>query len=152
MLAPLVNQVRDIVRSSKSDNTNKQYDYYFGKFLEWRRLYKFSALPADVCIVVLYISYWVQKNVSVSVLNSNFFSISWKHDFNLVKNPCKEKCVVFTIEGARRILSKPVKKKETVTIQVMKMLYIQFVNFQELTKIRIYCMFSLAFSGCFFLG
>lgn len=55
--------------------------------------------------------------------------------------------VVFTIEGARRILSKPVKKKEPVTIEVMKMLYTQFGNSQELAKIRIYFMFSLAFSG-----
>lgn len=96
MLAPLVDEVRDFVRSSKSDNTNKQYDYYFGnfEFLEWCRLYKFSALPADACIVVLYISFLVQKNVSVLVLNSNFFSISWKHDFNLLKNPCKEYFVV----------------------------------------------------------
>lgn len=117
MLAPLVNQVRDIVRSSKLDNINKQYDYYFGNILEWCRLYKFSALPADACIVVLYISFLVQKNVSVSVLNSNIFNISWKHDFNLVKNPRKENVVVFTIEDARRILSKPVKKKEPVTIK-----------------------------------
>lgn len=51
------------------------------------------------------------------------------------------------IEGARKILSKPVKKKEPVTIEVMKMLYTQFGNSQELAKIRIYCMFSLAFSG-----
>lgn len=149
MLAPLVNQVGDIIRSSKSDNTNKQYDY-FGKFLEWFSLYKFSALPADACIVVLYISFLVQKNVSVSVLDSNFFKISWKHDFNLVKNPCKENFVVFTIGGARRILSKPVKKKEPVTIEVMKMLYKQFGNSKELAKIRIYCMFSLSFSGFFF--
>lgn len=95
----------------------------------------------------MYISFLVQKNVSVSVLNSNFFSISWKHDFSLVKNPCKENFVVFTIEGARRILSRPVKKKKPVTIEVMKMLYTQFGNSQELAKIRIYCMFSLAFSG-----
>lgn len=104
---------------------------------------------ADACIVVLYISFLVQKNVSVSVLDSNFFKISWKHDFNLVKNPCKENVVVFTIGGARRILSKPVKKKEPVKIEVMKMLYKQFGNSQELAKIRIYCMFSLSFSGFF---
>lgn len=76
----------------------------------------------------------VHKNVSVSVPKSNFFSISWKHDFNLVKNPCKENFVVFTIEGARRILSKPVKKKEPVSIEVMKMLYTGFGNSQELAK------------------
>lgn len=91
----------------------------------------------------------VQKIVSVSVLNSNFFSISCKHDFNLVKNPCKENFAVFTIKGARRILSKPIKKKEPVTIEVMKMLYTQFGNSQKLAKLRIYCMFSLAFAGFF---
>lgn len=67
VLAP---EVRNIVRSSKSDNTNKQYDNNFGKIFDWFYFYKFSALPADACIVVLYISFLVQKNVSVTVLNS----------------------------------------------------------------------------------
>lgn len=82
-LTKLVEDVKAIIRAGKSENTNKQYDLYFKKFTEWCCQYKFSALPADGCIVVLYISYLVQKNVSVSVLNSNFFSISWKHNFHL---------------------------------------------------------------------
>lgn len=91
VLAPLVEDVKAIVRAGKSENTNKQYDLYFKKFTEWCSHYKFSALPADVCTVVLYISYLVQKNVSVSVLNSIFFSISWKHNYHLLKKKILEK-------------------------------------------------------------
>lgn len=97
--------------------------------------------------MVLYISYLVQENASVSVLNSNFFSISWKHNYHLLKNPCEEKFAIFTVDGARKILSKPITKKEPITVDIMKKLYDHYGVSSDLSDLRIYCMFSLAFAG-----
>lgn len=138
VLAPLVEDVKAIVRAGTLENTNKQYDLYFKKFTEWCCHYNYSALPADVCTVVLYISYLVQKNASVSVLNSNVFSISCKHNYHLLKNPCEEKFAIFTVDGARNFLSKPITKKEPM--------YDHYGVSSDLSDLRIYCMFSLAFA------
>lgn len=91
MLAPLVKEVKDIVKASN------QYDYYFGKFLEWCRFDIFSALSAYNGIVVF--------NVFVSVLNFIFFSISRKHCFNFFYESFKY-FVDFAIEGARIVFFK----------------------------------------------
>lgn len=99
VLAPLVNEVKDIVKASN------QYDYYFGNFLEWCRFDIFSALSAYNSIEVF--------NVFVSVLNFIFFSISRKHCFKFFYKPFKEYVVVFAIEGARICFSKPLKKERT---------------------------------------
>lgn len=106
-------------------------------------------LPADVCTVVLYtcISYLVLKNVSISVLNSNFFSISWKHNYHLLKNPCKEKFAIFTVDGARKFLFKPITQREPITVDIMKKLYNHHGVSSDLSDLRIYCMLSLAFAG-----
>lgn len=90
---------------------------------------------------------WFRKNASVSVLNSNVFSISWKHNYHLLKNPCEEKFPIFTVDGARKFLSKPITKKEPITVDIMKKLYDHYGVSSDLSDLRIYCMFSLAFAG-----
>lgn len=91
--------------------------------------------------------YLVQKNVSVSVLNSNFFSISWKHNYHFLKNPYEEKFAIFTVVGARKMLSKPITKTEPITGDIMKELYDHYGVSSDLSDLRIYCMFSSAFAG-----
>lgn len=65
----------------------------------------------------------------------------------MLKNPCEEKFAIFTVDGARKILSKPITKKEPITVDIMKKLYDHFGVSSDLSDLRIYCMFSLAFAG-----
>lgn len=51
------------------------------------------------------------------------------------------------MDGARKILSKPITKKEPITVDIMKKLYDHYGISSDLSDHRIYCMFSLAFAG-----
>lgn len=44
-------------------------------------------------------------------------------------------------------LSKPITKKEPITVDIMKKLYDHCGVSSDLSDLRIYCMFSLAFAG-----
>lgn len=116
VLAP---EVRNIVRSSKSDNTNKQYDYNFGKIFDWFYFYKFSALPADACIVVLYISFLVQKNVSVTVLNSIPISSVYHGNMILILSKIQVNffLLFLRLKVQGEFLSKSVKKKKLLQLK-----------------------------------
>lgn len=51
------------------------------------------------------------------------------------------------MDGARKIISKPITKKELITVDIMKKLYEHYGVSSDLSDLRIYCMFSLAFAG-----
>lgn len=51
------------------------------------------------------------------------------------------------MDGARKILSKQITKKEPITVDITKKLYDHYGVSSDLFDLRIYCMFSLAFAG-----
>lgn len=65
----------------------------------------------------------------------------------MLKNPCEEKFAIFTVDGARKFLSKPITKKEPITVDIMKKLYDHYGVSSDLSDLRIFYMFSLAFAG-----
>jgi hypothetical protein len=65
--------------------------------------------------VIIHIGGLIQQGVSVAVLELHFYAIKWYHDFNFTSNPCSDKFLSLVIEGGRRILGKPVNKKEPFT-------------------------------------
>ena len=67
--------------------------------------FKLSHLPALASTVSMYLSSLIQTSVSVAVLNSIFYAVKWYHTIFLFEDPC-------ALEGGKRILTKPIKKKE----------------------------------------
>lgn len=51
------------------------------------------------------------------------------------------------LDGTRKILAKSITKKEPITVDIMKKLYDHYGLSFDLSDLRIYCMFSLAFAG-----
>jgi len=111
-----------IIRSGKAESTNKKYDVYFSKFKQWCFSNNLKCLPASVAAVAVYISGLVQKYAYESVLLAHFYSIKWYHDFNLLENPCVHKIIILMMEGSKRILSRPVSKKEPITAEHLKLI------------------------------
>ncbi|KAJ8304989.1 hypothetical protein KUTeg_018572 [Tegillarca granosa] len=81
----IVQMLPQIVKKSKADTTNKKYDDYFKRFRVWCNSHQFSALPCSVSILCLFLGGLIQRGVSVSVLESFYYSISWYHKFTLGK-------------------------------------------------------------------
>jgi hypothetical protein len=72
-----------IVKTSKSDATNKKYDSCFSKFKSWWRQFNLECLPAKASTVTIYLTNLIQSGCSASVLNSNFYAVKWYHDMHL---------------------------------------------------------------------
>ena len=50
-----------------------------------------------------------------------FKSIKWHHDFHCAcSNPCDDRIVNYIMEGGKRILSKPILKKDPIQFEVLE--------------------------------
>lgn len=104
-MAALARNIPRLIDASKSNATLRKYKSYFSKFESWCSINKLSSFPATPATVSLYISHLVQCKSSSSVLSSVFYAVQWFHDKNLFPNPCSDKLVKLTFEGALRTLS-----------------------------------------------
>lgn len=141
--------VMDIVKKSKSSATNRKYDIYFNKFKSWCLQFKLSHLPALPSTVSMYLTSLIQMGVSVAVLNSNFYAVKWYHNIFLFEDPCVNRLAKLVLEGGKRILSKPIKKKEPITADVIVNLYNFYKGRLDLFNSRSLCMLVLAYVGFF---
>ena len=57
----------------------------------------------------------IQSNSSFNELNQTLYALKWIHGLVNSKDPCRYPMVMATVESARRLLSKPVQKKEPIT-------------------------------------
>lgn len=148
-LCAAVHQLPDIVRSSKSKNTNKKYDQYFVKFTEWCKCHSLESLPANVSTVCIFFSDLFSKKVSSAVLDSYFYAIKWKHEFHLFDNPCDHRLVKLTYDGCRKELSCQSKKKQPINIDILqRIIDVYSVNdVMNLKNLRLCLICILGFSG-----
>ena len=137
----------NIVKNSKSVATNKKYDSYFLRFKKWCSSHGLKFLPASVPTVALFLGSIIQQKVSSSVLEAYVYSISWHHTLSLKPNPCKDNFVSLILEGGKRMLSRPINKKEPITTDIL----LKLVNFYKksctLPNLRTCAMCLLGFSG-----
>ena len=139
-----------LVMASRADNTNKKYKLYFEKFSHWCSLHNLTPLPASPSIVSIYLSSLVQQRVSTSVLDSAFYSINRYHEISSLKNPCDNRLVKLAYEGGKRLLCRPVNKKNPITIDILEKMIDRFGNdSQNILNLRLCVLCLLGFSGFF---
>lgn len=95
----------------------------------------------------MYIGGLIQQGSSVAILDASFYSIKWFHDFNFKHNPCSDKFLGLIYEGGRRLLSKPINKKEPITPDILRKIVLKFGDHNNLKKLRVVVLFLLGFSG-----
>ncbi|XP_061194378.1 integrase/recombinase xerD homolog [Saccostrea echinata] len=142
--------IQHIIRKGKSDSSNKMYDAYFKKFRTWCSDHGVSYLPAAVSTVAVFLSSLVQQSVSESVLSAYFYSIKWFHDFNVCVNPCDTKILHMVMEGGKRILCKPIQKKEPITPEILEQIINKYGDGSrksDLLSVRVCAMFLMGFAG-----
>lgn len=145
--ASIIRDLPSFVESARSDSTIKKYKCYFKKFEQWCNSCSLQCLPATTTTVALYIGGLIQQGCSVAVLDSSFYSIKWFHDSNFKNNPCSDKFLNLIFEGGRRLLSKPINKKEPITPDILRSIVLRFGDPNDLRKLRIVALFLLGFSG-----
>ena len=68
---------------------------------------------------------------------------------HLFIDPCRKKLVNNVLEGGKRMLSKPIIKKEPITADIIHKLFNFHKNYLDLYNSRSLCMFLLAYAGFF---
>ncbi|CAG2214745.1 unnamed protein product [Mytilus edulis] len=145
--ASVIRDLPSFVESARSSATIKKYKCYFKKFEKWCNTCSLECLPATITTVSLYLGGLIQQGSSVAILDSSFYAIKWFHDFHFKHNPCSDKFLGLIYEGGRRLLSKPIIKKEPITPDILNRIVLKFGDSSDLKKLRVVVLFLLGFSG-----
>lgn len=118
------------------------------KWSKWCQKFNFTVFPVNKEHLMLFISSLVDKAISVSLLNNILYSISWVHGISGFKDPCKSSLISKMREGAKRMLSKPVIKKEPITPDMLHKIVLKFgKDNKNLLNLRFVAMCLLGFFG-----
>lgn len=146
-LRQLAEKLPQVVQSSKSKNTIKSYQFAFRKFSNWCKEHALCPLPASVSTIAVYMSFLIQQEVSSSILQTAYYSIKWEHEVNLCNSVFAENLLHLVFEGGVRILSKPVRKKEPITVDILKKVVDKFNAENCLPNLRICALLLIGYAG-----
>ncbi|CAG2235155.1 unnamed protein product [Mytilus edulis] len=126
----LLHNLPTTVTDARAKSTVDKYSGGFKRFAKWTEKYR-----EITCILPC-------------LIESAFYSIRWAHNLAGVKNPCDSDLISSIVESARRTLSRPIKKKEPVTPDIMIKLFARYnTSNSTLKDLRLLTICSLAYTG-----
>ncbi|XP_076105607.1 uncharacterized protein LOC143073733 [Mytilus galloprovincialis] len=140
----------DLLTESKSNNTVQNYYYGFLRWKKWALSNGISSefiLPAKPIHVAIYLACLVQQNRTPSPINQAFYSIRWAHSIISVISPTDSDLVKNILEGAKRRLSVPIKKKEPITPDMLSQMFDRLYCENNLYNQRTISACLLSYSG-----
>ena len=100
--------------------------------------------------MALYLSYLLQKANTPSPVEEAVNALSWAHNLACVEDPTGHPLVKQVLEGAKRMLSHRVNKKEPITPEILRSLVDRYATEQAtLADIRTLTICLLGFAGFF---
>lgn len=150
ILVDKVTLLPDILLQSRADSTRKNYTNAFNRWRVWalaNGLGSGDILPARDFPVALYLTSLIQSANSCRPIITAFYSIKWFHDINNFSSPTNSKIVLNILEAAKRILAKPVNKKEPITVELLQSMYHSLFEEGNVFTQRTICALLLSFSG-----
>lgn len=138
------------VTDARAKSTVDKYSGGFKRFAKWTEKYReiTCILPCKEIYVGLYLQNLIESANHFSLIESAFYSIRWAHNLAGVKNPCDSDLISSIVESARRTLSRPIKKKEPVTPDIMIKLFARYnTSNSTLKDLRLLTICSLAYTG-----
>lgn len=150
VLADRVDLLPGLLKQSRAGSTSKKYELGFKRWKLWalhNGLGGGDILPASALPVALYLSSIMQSANTPGPVITAFYSIKWVHELFDMKAPTDSKMVINILEAAKRMLSKPVSKKDPITIELLSKMYHCLYKEGNLKNQRIICASLVAFSG-----
>ncbi|CAG2188210.1 unnamed protein product [Mytilus edulis] len=144
-----VSLLPDLLTESKASNTVQNYYYVFLRWKKWALSNGISSefiLLAKPIHVALYLACLVQQTHTPSPINQAFYSIRWAHKITSEISPTDSDLVKNILEGAKRRLSVPVKKKEPMTADMLSHMFDKFYWEDNLYNQRSICACLLSYS------
>ena len=142
--------IPDLLTDSKAYNTVRKY--YYG-FLRWKRwaldnnIPESNILPAKALHVALYLACLVQSSSTVSTVVQAFYSINWAHTLISAHSPTNTDLVKNVLEGAKRRLSTPIKRKDPITPDLLEKMYNKLFSDENVYSQRTICACLLSYAG-----
>ncbi|XP_069109457.1 integrase/recombinase xerD homolog [Argopecten irradians] len=149
-LKDLAMGVPELLQNCKANSTVRKYCY---GFLRWRKWAKqngfeeeniFPVKPFHLCI---YLTFLVKNNGNVGSLTDAMYGVKWAHDIVGRVSPTVSLLVKNVFEGAKRLLAKPVQKKQVITVSILDKLYDKIYDKENLYNQRIITMCLFAYAG-----
>ncbi|XP_068203660.1 uncharacterized protein [Palaemon carinicauda] len=150
VLAGKVDLLPDLLQKSRAVSTSRKYENSFIRWNKWALnsgLGREDILPAKAFTVAIYLCSLIQCASSPASVISAFYAIKWFHEMYDFKSPTDSQLVCNVLEAGKRILSKPVVKKEPVTVGILLKVYNGIYEDYNLKSQRIICACLLAFAG-----
>ena len=150
LLETLWNPINSVMRASRQDKTIQAYECAFRAFVNWSKVTNQRHMPASTETIALYLTSLVQAGTSKSSLIKAFYAISWFHKLEGVEyNPCDHSAwLKLCLDGCCRLVAKPVRKKEPLSIDNIKAFVHNYAGVNcLLSDLRITTLVLLSFAG-----
>jgi hypothetical protein len=118
--------------------------------MPWAENYKEidSVLPRSELHVALYLQYLMGTVKHHNTIESVFYGIKWAHTTAGLSDPCEADIVRSIVEASIREINRPIKKKEPLTADLMKLLFLIFNTVNcTLKELRLIVICALSYTG-----
>ena len=109
-----------VLLRDKAPGTIRTYINSYRAWKRWASRHRICPIPADCTALALYIVALIQKNLSVSCINSAIYGIDWVHLKNGHAKPSEHSVIKQVVEAAKRILAKPKSRKTPLAASTVR--------------------------------
>ena len=135
------------ILASRADSTVTKYSNQIKHFKEFCEEKGFPSTPANSIHVAIYLSHLIDNGKSDKVITSVFYAIKWMHNINDYIDPTESSFVKNILECAKRLNSKPIVKKETISSDLLIELCNIYNTSTDVIDLRDLTMILLCYSG-----
>ena len=107
------------VLNTKAESTMKKYLGACRHWKAWASNHSLEVLPATEHHVAFYLQHVAETLNSRAAVEEAIYALAWIHDLAGVVSPTTAILIQTTLQVLRRMLAKPVQKKEPVTIEML---------------------------------
>ena len=138
-----------IITSSRAEGTVKKYQNAIAGWKVWCRLNKIDPETDSSENIARYFVDMFNSGAPYSRIESAFFGIKWNFDSSprmCNNNPCNSKFLHLLLDGFKRIMAKPVVRKEPITADILFKIVHMF-NADNLKDVRLCTMFLISYAA-----
>lgn len=145
-LKPLAKSLPGILVQDRAPKTVLCYVRAYQTWKKWAIQCNVTALPADPGVFALYLVHLIQRESSVSLLNSAIYGASWVHKKSGYPGLGDHPLIQQVAEAGRRILAKPSNRKKALEVSQVKKV-ISRLGQGDLGEVQVAALFALGFFG-----
>ena len=146
-LTKLASQLPATLLKSRVDSSVKKYLGAYRCWRAWAIPHELPTFPAKEQHVALYLQSIGQRLESKSAAEEAVNALTWVHSLAGLDSPTDRPFVQATLQGLRRMWSKPVQKRKPMTTEILAYM-VQDTNRQpSLSNLRLTAFSLLAFAG-----